>query len=95
MYFKGNIWGADPADLKSTTKLIKAFNFCYSLLIFLVNMQRLFLKDIKSLLGRNQGNEFYNISTKPWLQDSDIEFFSTQDEGKSFVAERLIRNSKQ
>ena len=28
---------------------------------------------------------------KPWLKDNDIEVYSTNNEGKSFVAESLIR----
>ena len=29
---------------------------------------------------------------KSWLQDNDIEMYSTYDEGKSVVAERFIRS---
>ena len=36
-------------------------------------------------------SEFYNRSMKSWLQDNDIEMYSTHNEGKSDVAERLIR----
>ena len=49
-------------------------------------------------LGANQkkiwvdkGNKFYNRSTKSWLQDNDIEIYSTFNEGKS---ERFIRTLK-
>ena len=31
---------------------------------------------------------------KSWLQDNDTEMYSTQNEGKSVVAERLIRTLK-
>ena len=31
---------------------------------------------------------------KSWLQDIDIEMYSTRNEGKSVVAERFIRTSK-
>ena len=41
-----------------------------------------------------KGNEFYNRSMKSWLQDNDIEMHSTQNEGKSVVAERFIRTLK-
>ena len=39
----------------------------------------------------DEGGEFYNRSIKSWLQDNDIEIYSTHNEGKSFVAERFIR----
>ena len=41
--FKGNIWGADLADMQLISKLNKGFNFYCALLIFLVNMLGLFL----------------------------------------------------
>ena len=31
---------------------------------------------------------------KSWLQDSDIEMYSTHNEGKSVVAEKFIRTLK-
>ena len=31
---------------------------------------------------------------KSWLQDNDIEMYSTHNEGKSIVAERLIKTLK-
>ena len=39
----------------------------------------------------DKGSEFYNISFKKWLKDNDIEMYSTNNEGKSVVAERFIR----
>ena len=39
----------------------------------------------------DKGSEFYNRSMKSWLQDNDIETYSTHNEGKSAVAERFIR----
>ena len=35
----------------------------------------------------DKGSEFYNRSMKSWLQDNDIETYSTHNEGKSAVAE--------
>ena len=35
--------------------------------------------------------EFYNNSFKKWLQDNNIEMYSTHNEGKYVVAERFIR----
>ena len=37
---------------------------------------------------------FYNNSFKKWLQDNNIEMYSTHNEGKSVVAERFIRTLK-
>ena len=42
----------------------------------------------------DKGSEFYNRSMKSWLQDNDIEMYSTYNEGKSVVAERFIRTLK-
>ena len=38
--------------------------------------------------------EFYNSSFKKWLKDNDIEMYSTNNEGKSVIAERFIRTLK-
>ena len=35
----------------------------------------------------DQGREFYNNHFKKWLKDSNIEMYSTYNEGKSVVAE--------
>ena len=42
----------------------------------------------------DKGSEFYNNSFKKWLKDNDIEMYSIHNEGKSVVAERLIRTLK-
>ena len=39
-------------------------------------------------------SEFYNSSFKKWLKDNDIEMYSTNNEGKSVIAERFIRTLK-
>ena len=41
-----------------------------------------------------KGSEFYNASFKKWLQDNDIVMYSTNNEGKSVVAERFIKTLK-
>ena len=38
----------------------------------------------------DKGSEFYNRSTKSWLEKNNIEMYSTHNEGKSVVAERFI-----
>ena len=42
----------------------------------------------------DKGSEFYNNSLKKWLKDNDIEMYSTNNEGKSVIAERFIRTLK-
>ena len=42
----------------------------------------------------DKGSEFYNASFKKWLQYNDIVIYSTNNEGKSVVAERFIRTLK-
>ena len=38
-----------------------------------------------------KGSEFYNRSSKSWLQDNYMEMYSTINKGKYVVAERFIR----
>ena len=42
----------------------------------------------------DKGSEFYNNSFKKWLQGNDIATYSTNNEGKSIVAERFITTLK-
>ena len=42
----------------------------------------------------DKGSEFYNRSMKSWLENNDIEMYSTHNEGKSVAAERFIRTIK-
>ena len=42
----------------------------------------------------DKGSEFYNRSMKSFLQNNDIEMYSTHNEGKSVLAERFIRTLK-
>ena len=42
----------------------------------------------------DKDSEFYNASFKKWLQDNDTVMYSTNNEGKSVVAERFIRTLK-
>ena len=42
----------------------------------------------------DKGSEFYNASFKKWLRDNDIVMYSTNNEGKSVVAEGFIRTLK-
>ena len=42
----------------------------------------------------DKGSKFYDNSFKKWLQENNIEIYSTHIEGKSFVAGRFIRTLK-
>ena len=42
----------------------------------------------------DRGSEFYNKSMKSWLQDNNINIYSTNNEGKSVVAETFITTLK-
>ena len=42
----------------------------------------------------NKCSVFYNRSMKSWLENNNIEMYSTQNKGKPVVAERFIRNLK-
>ena len=42
----------------------------------------------------DKGSEFHNSSMKPWLENNDIEMYSTHNEGKCVVAKRFIRTIK-
>ena len=42
----------------------------------------------------DKGSEFYNRSMKSWLQDNNIEIYSTHNEGKPVVPERFIGTLK-
>ena len=42
----------------------------------------------------DKGSQFYNRPIKSWLQDNDIEMYSTHNEEKSIIAERFIRPLK-
>ena len=42
----------------------------------------------------DKGSEIYNTSIKLFLQNNDIEMYSTYNEGKSVVDERFIKTLK-
>ena len=42
----------------------------------------------------DKGSEFYNRSTKSWLEKSGIKIYSTHNEGKSVIAKKFIRTLK-
>ena len=44
--------------------------------------------------SKDKGSKFYNRSVKSWLQDNDIEMYSTHNKGNSVLSERFIRTLK-
>ena len=44
--------------------------------------------------GSKKAVKFKNKSLKSWLEKNDVEMYSTHIEGKSVVAERIIRTLK-
>ena len=65
--------------------------------ISIVNAFQKILDDSKRKPNKiwvDKGSEFYNNSFKKWLQDNDIVMYSTNNKGKSVVAERFIRTLK-
>ena len=42
----------------------------------------------------DKGSEFYNNSSNKWLKDNDIAMYSTNNKGKSVIAERFTRTLK-
>ena len=42
----------------------------------------------------DKGSEFYNRSVKSWLEENDIELYSTHNEGKSVISERFVKTLK-
>ena len=86
--------------MKSVNKRLRVVNI-YSKYAWVVPM-----KDKKSITITNtfqkilneflnfKCSKFYNRSMKTWLQDNDMEMYSTHNGAKSVVAERFIRTLK-
>ena len=65
--------------------------------ISIVNAFQKILDDSKRQPNKiwvDKGSEFYNNTFKKWLQDNDVVMYSTNNEGKSVIAERFIRTLK-
>ena len=65
--------------------------------ISIVNAFQIILKESKRKPNKiwvDKGGEFYKNSFKKWLQDNDIVIYSTNNKGKSVIAERFIRTLK-
>ena len=65
--------------------------------IIIVNVFQIILKESKRKPNKiwvDKGSEFCSNSFKKWLRDNNIEMYSTNNEGKSVIAERFIRTLK-
>ena len=65
--------------------------------IEIVNAFQIILKESNHKPNKtwvDKASEFYNSSFKKWLKDNDIEMYSTNNEGKSVIAEGFIRTLK-
>ena len=63
----------------------------------IVNPFQSILNNSKRKLNKiwvDQVSEFYNIHFKRWLQEINIEMYSTHNEGKSVIAERFMKTLK-
>ena len=108
--FKDNIWGADLADMQLLSKFNKGIKYLlcvidlfskYAFVVPLKDKKGISIVNaFQSVLNKSERKpnkirvEFYNASFKKWLQDNDIVIYSTNNEGKSVVAERFIRTLK-
>ena len=65
--------------------------------VTIVNGFQSILNDFKRKPNRTRvdiSSEFYNRSIKSWLQDNNINLYSSHNEGKSAVAERVVKTLK-
>ena len=65
--------------------------------VSIVNAFQIILKESNRKPNKiwvDKGSEFYNSSFKKWLKDNDIKMYSTNNEGKSVIAERFIKTLK-
>ena len=87
-------------------QLINKFNEGFRFLLCAINIYKKFAWVVTSSFHQisdefnrkpnkiwvDRGNKFYNRSITSWLQDNDIEIYSTHNKEKFVVAERFIRN---
>ena len=99
--FKDNIWGEDLADMQLRSNC----NIKWAWAVPLKDKKGIIISNsfqtIISESGRKRNkiwvekcSEFYNRSIKLWLQDNNIEMYSTHNELKSVASERFIRTLK-
>ena len=74
-----------PLKDKKDISIVKAFQ---------INLKKSNSSKKPNEIWVDKGSEFYNASFKKWLRDNDIVMYSTNNEGKSVVAERFVRTLK-
>ena len=94
--FTDNIWRVDLADMQLLSKFNKGLRFLLCVIdIFSKYAWVIPLKDKKGISIANAFQKIFKESNqkpnKKWLKDNDIVMYSTNNEGKSVVAERFIR----
>ena len=77
-----------PLKDKKEVPIVNAFQK------ILVNLMELHSNKTTNKIWIDKGSEFYNRSIKSCLAKNGIETCSTKNEGKSVVAKRFIRTSK-
>ena len=107
--FKDNIWCVDLADMQLLSKYNKGIRFLlcvkYAWVVPFKDKKGIsIVKAFQSILKQSnrkpnkiwvdKGSEFYNAYFKKWLRDNDVVMYSTHNERKSVVAERIIRTLK-
>ena len=104
--FRDNIWAVDLADMQLLSNFNKGFRFLlwvidifskYAQVIPLKFGFQKIINDSKRKPDKIQfdkGGEFYDNSFKKWLKDNDIVMYSTNNEGKSVIAETFIKTLK-
>ena len=105
-----NIWSADLIDLKKLKKYNNGFQYIiniidlYSRHAWSIPIKNKtgksiveafdFINQKPKKLWVDTGSEFYNKIFKKWLNDNNIEMYSTFNEGKAVVIERFNRTLK-
>ena len=108
--FPNEIWSADLIDLKKLKKYNNGFQYIiniidlYSRYAWSIPIKNKTGKSIVEAfdslsetpkkLWVDNGSEFYNKIFKKWLNDNNIEMYSTFNEGKAVVIERFNRTFK-
>ena len=93
---KDNMWGAHFADMQLISKFNKGIRFLLCILdIFSNSFQKILDKSGRkpNKIWVDKGSEFGNISMKSWLQDHNIETYSTDNEKKICCCRKIKVNS--
>ena len=109
VYNKNDIWTADIMFLSNPTLKVLVVMDCYTRYLWVepipnknaVTVKNAFEKIVKKAkvtpnkLWTDSGTEFYNRILKSYLKEHNIDLYSTYNEGKAVLAERVIRTIKE